>query len=126
MNIQKPIDTQDNVILEKDVDINFHIKEIAQIMNLDEEIFKSIIELFFNNIDKDLEELKDSISKKDFEKICKTAHKIAGSSGAVRFDNVREIAKKIELSGREQKEIDYLLYFDNLVKRISDYKLCSI
>jgi len=126
MNIQKPIDTQDNVILEKDVDINFHIKEIAQIMNLDEEIFKSIIELFFNNIDKDLEELKDSINKKDFEKIYKTAHKIAGSSGAVRFDNVREIAKKIELSGREQKEIDYLLYFDNLVKRISDYKLCSI
>jgi len=108
--------------MDKYLDNEFDIFKIAQSMDLDIDVFKNIIELFFENIETDISLLKEFIDKKDFLNISKQAHKIAGSSGAVRFENMRNIAKQIELKAKNQEKIDYLNFFEKLQKELQIYK----
>jgi len=124
--ISKPIKIQElDRVLAKYLKVKeevHSVSEIAKEMELDETIVKQLIELYFENIYKDLEELKDAINKNDFENIRIKSHKIAGSSGAVKFMDVYKLAKEIEVLAKDEKEIDYKSLFNNLVKKIEKYK----
>jgi HPt (histidine-containing phosphotransfer) domain-containing protein len=102
---------------------SFDVIEVAKSMNMDEEMFLDIIELFFENIYQDLDNLKDTIANKDFETLSKHAHKIAGATGAVRFNKARTIAKEIELYAKDQQNANYLELFEKLQNVIKQYKL---
>ncbi len=49
-----------------------------------------------------------------------TAHSIKGSAANILLTDISELAKEIELSAREEKDIDYLGKYNTLSKMIED------
>ena len=124
--ISKPIKIQElDRVLAKYLKVKeevHSVSEIAKEMELDETIVKQLIELYFENIYKDIEELKDAINKNDFENTRIKSHKIAGSSGAVKFMDIYELAKEIEYNSKEKKNINYSELFNKIVHKLKKYK----
>jgi len=101
---------------------NFNIDEIIKDINIDKDTFLSIVEIFFENIDNDMKELKTAIKNENFEEINYNGHKIAGSCSAIRFSSMFDIAKEIDESARDKKSIDYYKLFKELKDKLSIYK----
>ncbi len=100
-----------------------NLQKIADELEFDLDEVKMLIELFVQVSNKALEELKNGIDTKNFEKIFKSAHKIKGSAANLLLNEISELAKEIEMSGREKNNIDYLLKFNKielLIKEVDD------
>jgi HPt (histidine-containing phosphotransfer) domain-containing protein len=69
-----------------------------------------------------MENLEKAIESVNFDAISKAAHKIKGGSATIKFNELAEIAKTIEESAREEKEIDYKNEFLQMKKVLSKYK----
>ena len=98
------------------------INKISNSMNLDRDVIKQLLELYFANIDIDLDKLYKAIKVNNFSEIRNIAHKISGSSGAVELNDVYHIAKKMEFYARNEENIDYKKLFDELVTQIHNYQ----
>ena len=121
--ISKPIEHTklDEVLLKYLKEENL-VSNIAHSMNLDEEIIKELLGLYFENIDGDLLQLSENINDEDFNEIRMVAHKIAGASGAVQLDKVYRTAKEIENLARKMEDVNYKQMFNILVSEIEEYK----
>jgi HPt (histidine-containing phosphotransfer) domain-containing protein len=95
---------------------------VAKSLGLKLDIFRNIFKTFISTIDKDLEKLKTSIDNEDFESIIQNAHKIKGASANLKINDVFEISKKIELSAKENSQIDYKSEFNKLSSCVEDLK----
>ncbi len=100
----------------------YSIENTAKSLGLGLPIFKTILKTFFSSIDNDLEKLKESIEEKDFEKIKASAHKIKGAAGNLKIDNVFEITKDIELSAKDNFDINYIKKYDKLLECVKEIK----
>lgn len=85
------------------------------------------INLFINNIDEDLNSIKQSITNKEWEKCAKTAHKIKGNASYMGMFKAKEILIRIEkLStevGNSDKNIDIVGELEVVLnKSIKDLK----
>ena len=90
--------------------------------SLNNNFIQELRDVYFEHIFGDLEKLKQAIKENSLEKIGDIAHKIAGSSFAVEFDEIAKLAKNIENSAREKKSIDYLKLFDKINNKINEIK----
>lgn len=72
------------------------IEDIAQRLNFSIENSYKILEIFYESSNKILDNLEESITLNDFDKIYRNAHSIKGSSSNLLFNEVYEIAKEIE------------------------------
>ncbi len=104
------------------IEEKYSLEEVAKSLGLKVEIFKNIFKTFISTIDKDLEKLKISIENEDFDAIIIDAHKIKGASANLKINNVFEISKNIELSARENLQIDYKGEFNKLSSCVEDLK----
>ncbi|RUM57201.1 MAG: hypothetical protein DSY40_01110 [Nautilia sp.] len=119
--IAKPIKEKElNYILNKYLNYKFDIDKVAENLKMDKETLKAIISIFFKNINKDIEYLENAIKEKDFIKIRNISHKIAGSSVSIRFYNVYEKAKEIEIAAIEKKDVDYEKLLNELKELIEN------
>ncbi len=100
----------------------YSLEKVAKSLGLKLEIFKNIFKTFVSTIDKDLEKLKASIENEDLEAIVQDAHKIKGASANLKINDVFEISKNIELSAKENSQIDYNSEFNKLCKCVEDLK----
>jgi len=67
--------------------------------------------------------LDESISKRDYESIRSDAHFIKGSSGNLKFVEVYEMCKELELAASEENEsFDYEGYFKAVKEAIATIK----
>ena len=96
---------------------------IALNLDLDEEIIKELIDLYFQNIYSDLDLLKKAIEENDYKNIREIAHKIAGGSSAVGFDKAYKKAKIIENFAKDEEKKDYRELFKKLNGIIKQYNL---
>ena len=113
--VLKPIDDKelDKVLLKYLK--NCPIKKTDDVFSgLDEDMKNELIMLYFEYIYTDLDRLKKAIEDKNFNSIKEAAHKIAGASFAVGFDDIAKIAKEIENHARNEKNIEYLELFDKI------------
>ena len=79
-----------------------------------------LIESFVQESNDAITKLKDAIDMNDFDQIVKTAHYIKGSSGNLKFNEIYEMAKEMELNAKEPNEnFDYMGYFMAISKAIS-------
>ncbi len=118
-------DSKEKIIEEaKEVEHNleYNKQEVAKSIGLPEVVFNKILETFFENIKIDMENLEKAIESVDFDAISKAVHKIKGGSATIKFNELAEIAKTIEESAREEKEIDYKNEFLQMKKVLSKYK----
>ncbi len=102
--------------------VEYNINQVAEEMDITPEVLREILDLFFEHIDEYMAQLEKEIKNNSLEEIAKSAHKIAGSGGAVQFELVRKLAKEIENSAREKKIIDYKEKFNQLKEMIALYK----
>ena len=123
--ISKPINNEklDEVLKRylKKFDIDF--SKIDNKLELDRDVIIHLLELYFDNINVDLDKLQKAIKDKHFDEIRNIAHKIAGSSIAVELNDVYHIAKDIEFKAKNKQEVDYQKLFNELVQKIQNYKV---
>lgn len=65
-----------------------------------------LIESFTDESKGIMEQLENAVNAKDYAAISSAAHSIKGSSGNLKFNEMYELAKEVELSAKAAKE-DY-------------------
>lgn len=92
-------------------DINF--EEIAGTIGLKAKHMPMLIGSFLEESDAILETLGSSIDAKDYENIKAAAHSIKGSAGNLKFAEVYEMAKEMELAATESSaDFNYGAYLE--------------
>ncbi len=76
------------------------IQKTAAIIGIKEKHVSMLIKSFIQESDTILSNLEDAITKKDYEMIDHNAHSIKGSAGSLRFNEIHEMAKSMELAGK--------------------------
>ena len=123
--ISKPIRNKDlDKILTQYLDIKEKniLEKMAKDMELEEEVIKQLLKLYFESIYDDIDELKKFIETGDFKEIRIKSHQIAGSSGAVNFMDIYKLAKEIEYSAKNNKKANYLELLNKLLDKLEKYK----
>ena len=99
---------------------NINQEEMAIAIGLKAKHIPMLIGSFLEESVSILDALKDSIDAKDYEQIKSNAHAIKGSAGNLRFDEVYEMAKEMELSASSKnEELDYGAYLEAIKGAIS-------
>ena len=73
-----------------------NFKEIGEKIDLDEDEYLEMIELFVESGGEDLQKLEIAIKEADAKKAHEASHSIKGSSGSLRLDTIYEIAKSMD------------------------------
>ena len=68
----------------------------------DNEYIKDILTIFLNNTPDELNDLKKACSSKNFESICKMAHKLKSSAGLLQANGLLKILVKLEEFAKAQ------------------------
>jgi len=99
---------------------NINHEEMATTIGLKVKHIPMLIGSFLEESVSILDALKGSIDAKNYEQIKSNAHAIKGSAGNLRFNEVYEMAKEIELSASsENEEFDYSAYFEAIKSAIT-------
>ncbi len=83
---------------------NLNHEEMAASIGLKAKHVPMLIASFMEESVSILDELKNSISAKDFSKIKSNAHAIKGSAGNLRLNEVYEMAKEMEFAAADSKD----------------------
>ena len=73
-----------------------NFKEIGEKIDLDEDEYLEMIELFVESGGEDLNNLEAAIKEADAGKAHQASHSIKGSSGSLMLDTIYEIAKSMD------------------------------
>lgn len=83
---------------------NLNHEEMAASIGLKAKHVPMLIASFMEESVSIMEELKNSISAKDYDKIKSDAHAIKGSAGNLRLNEVYEMAKEMEFAAADSNE----------------------
>ena len=98
------------------------IEELKKFIDFDEELLTTLLDSFKNSFKKSVEELREGIDSKDFEKIKFAAHSIKGSAYNIRLNKIGELAEKMEKLAKESK-IDNLTEIEKLLEKIKNLEI---
>jgi len=98
---------------------NINFDEMATLIGLKPKHIPMLIGSFLEESISILEALENAIDEKDFSAIKANAHSIKGSAGNLKFNEIYEMAKKMELSATESSELDYKAYFKAVKEAIA-------
>jgi len=87
-------------------------------LNIPEKMFKDLLKVFIEQGEECLDKLDDALLRRDYEEIRKTAHFIHGSSGNLRIEKIREIARDIEMDALEKRDVATMEKHVHELKRI--------
>lgn len=76
-------------------------KRLAEQVGLEESDYLELLDLFVDTAFSDLSELQEAIDHLDSEKVWRTAHSIKGAAANLRFSEIFEAAKRLEMSAKE-------------------------
>ena len=99
---------------------NLNLDEMAADIGLKVKHMPMLIGSFLEESESIMSNLEEAIQKKDFAQIKTYAHSIKGSAGNLKFDNIYEMAKELELSAADKNtNLDYKAYFDAIKTAIT-------
>lgn len=75
-----------------------NFKVLGEILGLEEDEYRELIELFMETGQADLNQLKIALDAGDAETVSRRAHTLSGASGNLRIMELHEAAKRIELA----------------------------
>ena len=85
---------------------NISAEQMAAKIGLNVKHIPILVQSFTDESKIIIEQLEMAINTKNYDGISNAAHSIKGSSGNLKFDDMYELAKEIELSAKASKE-DY-------------------
>ncbi len=98
---------------------NINYEEMAESIGLKSKHIPILITSFLDESDSIMNDLKEAIDGKNYEKIKTSAHAIKGSAGNLRFNAIYDMAKEIEMSASlKSVDFDYNEYFEAIKKTI--------
>ena len=99
---------------------NINHEEMASVIGLKPKHIPRLIDSFVNESVTILQNLQEAINSKDFASMKLYSHSIKGSAGNLRFNEIYEMAKEMELSAADSKKnFDYQVYFEALKSAIA-------
>ena len=102
---------------------NLNHEEMATEIGLKAKHIPMLIASFIEESTSIMNQLKDAIDAKDYPNMKLHAHSIKGSAGNLKFNEIYEIAKEMELSAMESDGgFDYNSYFDAISSAIATIK----
>jgi len=102
---------------------NLDYEDMANKIGLNSKHIPILIASFLEEADGGLSKLEESINQKNYTDIKSNAHFIKGSSGNLKFNELYEMSKELELaSGNEEVDFDYDGYFKAIKEAISTIK----
>ena len=103
---------------------NLNHEEMANAIGLKPKHIPMLVGSFIDESSSILKQLKDAIASKNFTNIKMHAHSIKGSAGNLKFNEIYEMAKEMELSAMDSKaDFDYRAYFEAINSAIGTIKL---
>ncbi len=81
----------------------FDLMPLRNLISGDEEQLKSLVGIFLETLDQNLQGMQEALEEGDASKIEFTAHKIKGSSGQIRASLISSTALELEMMGKEGK-----------------------
>ncbi len=78
-----------------------NLSELATKLDLDEEDYLELVEIFLETTSSDLAKLESAISAGATEQVVEAAHSIKGAAGSLGFKGSHELAKSIEMNARQ-------------------------
>jgi len=90
------------------------LQKIADELDFDLEDIEMLMEVFLESSKDSLDELKGAIDSNDLETLFRSAHSIKGSAANLTLMEISDLAKEIEHSAKEQKDIDYQANYEKL------------
>ena len=98
---------------------NLNYEEMASLIGLKPKHMPMLIGSFLEESVSILSNLEQAINEKDFSAIKTNAHSIKGSAGNLKFNEVYEMAKEMELSSADNNaNLDYSAYFQAISSAI--------
>ncbi len=99
---------------------NINHEEMADVIGLKAKHIPILIASFLEESAPILEALQEAVQKSDFSAIKDHAHSIKGSAGNLRFDEIYEMSKEMELSaGDVVSDFEYEAYLEAIKKAIA-------
>ena len=80
-----------------------NFKQLADRLDLEEDEFLEMVELFIETSASDLNKLQLAIDQKNMRQAFEAAHSIKGASGNLGFKEAHELAKEIEQGARNNR-----------------------
>ena len=77
--------------------------EMAENIGLDEQDFREMAELFVSVGVTDLDNLREACSRRNCQGVVMSAHSLKGASANLGFNEIYEIARRVEADARAQK-----------------------
>jgi len=99
-------------------ELNFD--EMAAAIGLKAKHIPMLVGSFLEESESIMNNLENAISQKNFDDIKSYAHSIKGSAGNLKFNDIYEMAKEVELSAASQNDsFEYETYFQAIKTAIS-------
>jgi len=103
---------------------NLSAEEMAAKIGLNAKHIPILVQSFTDESTSILEQLEAAISAKDYSDIANAAHSIKGSSGNLKFNEMYELAKDMELSAKDAKtDYPYEQAYESIKKAIESISL---
>nr|WP_321268138.1 ATP-binding protein [uncultured Sulfurimonas sp.] len=100
------------------------IEKLKEDLLLDDDELMMLLTLFVDKMKKQIPQLQDAISKRDYEKIAFNAHSIKGSSGNFRIDFLQNSASEMEkMAKSKNSNYNYEVIFEMIKKRVQEIKI---
>lgn len=80
-----------------------NFKECAKNLEMEEDEFLEMMDLFIKTCCSDLNQLEAAISRGDAPQVAKSAHSIKGAAANLGLMEIYEVAKKTEIEARENR-----------------------
>jgi histidine phosphotransfer protein HptB len=78
-----------------------NLEELAKNLEMNEEEFLEMLDLFLETTTEDLSKLRSAIEEKDTQKVARTAHSIKGAAANLGLEEIHKVAVRIEREARE-------------------------
>ncbi len=84
-----------------------NLQQIADKLDFDIDDVSMLMEIFLDNASESLEIFNAALRTNNYEQIKNATHAIAGSASNLMLEDITNIAKRIELLAKKEKNVDY-------------------
>ena len=105
---------------------SFDSEVIASSLGISPDNVHIYLEKFFDMVDKELPMMQKDYQNRDFLAIKTTAHKLKGTAGMLKLDNIFKALKEIEKNAKEQKDFAYLEHFQIILDTVEEMRVVEV
>ena len=99
-----------------------NLEQLAELIGVDTESITMLLDMFFESLDEDVENIGQAIESGDLSEVHASAHKLKGLAANLRFEDLVEFCKRIEVGAKSGEALDYAEKYETLRKEAQSMK----